>query len=87
MEVRPLLCGPPRFYLSLEKGGPVMSVRICPVCESVSVSPVSQKVTVMAKVDGLEHQAGGVSAYRCESGHIFFVRHSNLESFMKKVSE
>jgi hypothetical protein len=64
-----------------------MPVRICPVCESDSVSPVSQKVTVIAKVEGLEHQAGGVSAYRCEGGHIFFVRHSNLETFMKKVSE
>lgn len=51
------------------------------------MTPLSQKVTVIAKIEGFEQTAGGVAAYRCEQGHIFFVRFSNLENFLKNITE
>ena len=64
-----------------------MPVRMCPVCRTEQVTPLSQKVTVIAKIEGLEQKAGGVAAYRCEQGHVFFVRFSNLENFLKSITE
>ncbi len=64
-----------------------MPVRMCPVCRTEAVTALSQKVTVIAKIEGLEQKAGGVAAYRCEQGHVFFVRFSNLENFLKSITE
>lgn len=64
-----------------------MPVRLCPVCRTEAVVPLAQKVTVIAKIEGLEQKAGGVAGYRCEQGHVFFVRFSNLETFLKTITE
>ena len=64
-----------------------MPVRMCPVCRTEAVIPLSQKVTVIAKIEGLEQKAGGVAAYRCEQGHVFFVRFADLENFSRSLAE
>ena len=64
-----------------------MPVRLCPVCRTEAVVPLPQKVTVIAKIEGTEQKAGGVMGYRCEKGHVFFVRSSDLENLLKNTTE
>lgn len=64
-----------------------MPVRLCPVCRTEAVVPLPQTVTVIAKIEGIEQKAGGVAAYRCEQGHVFLVRSSDLENFVKNTTE
>jgi len=60
---------------------------MCPVCRTEVVTPLSHKVTVVAKIEGLEQKAGGIAAYRCEQGHVFFVRFADLENSPKNLTE
>jgi hypothetical protein len=64
-----------------------MPVRMCPVCRTEAVAPLSGNVTVIAKIEGLEQKAGGVAAYRCEQGHVFYVRFADLENFRRGITE
>jgi hypothetical protein len=52
----------------------------CPICGSVMVQPVLERFTMTVQTVR-EPTAAGLAAFCCLTyGHIFFVRHADLES-------
>ena len=50
---------------------------VCPICGSFNCSVTLQEYSVLVKKNA-EQEVGGLTALECESGHIFFVRTSDL---------
>jgi hypothetical protein len=60
------------------------TAKTCPLCGSEKLTDVLRNWRFKAEAEGDSHEIRGVTAYRCENGHVFMIV---PETFVRKIAE